>query len=200
MVTPGSPHVPVKPPSVLFQAGSEKNDGFQPLVEALSYVPRPSEWLGVKGREETSSYKGRARVMQWPGLSGIPCFSHQLTVSSVSASAPEMNTTMNYSISLLDLLPKKETLRHYFRYLGSLTTPGCEEKVVWTVFQERIQLHKDQVPRTQPRVWPPTAQFPTPFLWIPTEAPWTGVGMGHQGIHRHSLGRTRQVWPIPSLV
>ncbi|XP_030152388.1 carbonic anhydrase 4 isoform X2 [Lynx canadensis] len=82
----------------LVEAGSEKNDGFQPLVEALSYVPRP-----------------------------------------------KMNTTMNDSISLLDLLPKKETLRHYFRYLGSLTTPGCEEKVVWTVFQERIQLHKDQV-------------------------------------------------------
>lgn len=82
----------------LVEAGSEKNDGFQPLVEALSYVPRP-----------------------------------------------KMNTTMNDGISLLDLLPKKETLRHYFRYLGSLTTPGCEEKVVWTVFQERIQLHKDQI-------------------------------------------------------
>ena len=56
-----------------------------------------------------------------------------------------MNTTLKEDISLFDLLPKKEKLRHYFRYLGSLTTPGCDEKVVWTVFQEPIQLHEDQV-------------------------------------------------------
>ncbi|XP_023059747.1 carbonic anhydrase 4 isoform X2 [Piliocolobus tephrosceles] len=57
---------------------------------------------------------------------------------------PEMNTTMAES-SLLDLLPKEEKLRHYFRYLGSLTTPTCDEKVVWTVFQEPIQLHREQI-------------------------------------------------------
>ncbi|XP_028355325.1 carbonic anhydrase 4 [Physeter macrocephalus] len=56
-----------------------------------------------------------------------------------------MNTTTLKDIKLFDLLPKKEKLRHYFRYLGSLTTPGCDEKVVWTVFREPIQLHKDQI-------------------------------------------------------
>lgn len=63
MVTPGSPQVPLKPPSLLFQAGSEENDGFQPLVEALSYVPRPGEWLGGRRGEKTSSYRGRAGMM-----------------------------------------------------------------------------------------------------------------------------------------
>ncbi|XP_033287505.1 carbonic anhydrase 4 isoform X1 [Orcinus orca] len=58
---------------------------------------------------------------------------------------PNMNTMLKDNISLFDLLPKKEKLRHYFRYPGSLTTPGCDEKVVWTVFQEPIQLHKDQI-------------------------------------------------------
>ncbi|XP_036125341.1 carbonic anhydrase 4 [Molossus molossus] len=62
-----------------------------------------------------------------------------------SISRPMMSTTMKDSISLLDLLPEEEKLRHYFRYLGSLTTPGCEEKVVWTVFVEPIHLHKDQI-------------------------------------------------------
>lgn len=57
-----------------------------------------------------------------------------------------MSTVMKKNISLLDLLPKEGKLRHYFRYLGSLTTPGCEEMVIWTVFKEPIQLHKDQVP------------------------------------------------------
>ncbi|XP_065765018.1 carbonic anhydrase 4 isoform X2 [Muntiacus reevesi] len=58
---------------------------------------------------------------------------------------PNTNTTMKRSISLFDLLPEEESLRHYFRYLGSLTTPTCDEKVVWTVFQEPIQLHRDQI-------------------------------------------------------
>ncbi|XP_068834995.1 carbonic anhydrase 4 [Capricornis sumatraensis] len=75
-----------------------KNVNFQPLVEALSAIPRPN-----------------------------------------------MNTTMESSISLFDLLPEEESLRHYFRYLGSLTTPTCDEKVVWTVFQKPVQLHRDQI-------------------------------------------------------
>lgn len=62
-----------------------------------------------------------------------------------SISKPMTSTTMKDSLSLFDLLPKEEKRRHYFRYLGSLTTPGCEEKVVWTVFVEPIQLHKDQI-------------------------------------------------------
>ncbi|XP_010625068.1 carbonic anhydrase 4 isoform X1 [Fukomys damarensis] len=57
---------------------------------------------------------------------------------------PNMSTTMEPS-SIMDLLPKKGKLRHYFRYQGSLTTPDCDETVVWTVFKEHIQLHKDQI-------------------------------------------------------
>ena len=64
----------------------------------------------------------------------------------------DMNTTMKGGVSLFDLLPEEESLRHYFRYLGSLTTPTCDEKVVWTVFQKPIQLHRDQVHRAHPRV------------------------------------------------
>uniref|UniRef100_A0A8C9QJ30 Carbonic anhydrase n=1 Tax=Spermophilus dauricus TaxID=99837 RepID=A0A8C9QJ30_SPEDA len=80
-----------------FLEGDKTNKGFQPLVEALSHIPKP-----------------------------------------------EMNTTMRES-SLLDLLPEEEKLKRYFRYLGSLTTPSCAETVVWTVFEEPIQLHRDQI-------------------------------------------------------
>ena len=38
---------------------------------------------------------------------------------------------MKGGVSLFDLLPEEESLRHYFRYLGSLTTPTCDEKVFW---------------------------------------------------------------------
>lgn len=48
---------------------------------------------------------------------------------------------------LQDMLPEKKKLSAYFRYQGSLTTPGCDETVIWTVFEEPIKIHKDQVPR-----------------------------------------------------
>ncbi|MEJ1272290.1 carbonic anhydrase 4 [Cricetulus griseus] len=81
----------------MVEVGDEMNQGFQPLVEALSHI-----------------------------------------------SKPDTNTTMKESC-LQDMLPKKEKLVHYFRYLGSLTTPNCDETVVWTVFKEPIKLHKDQI-------------------------------------------------------
>ncbi|XP_013007785.2 carbonic anhydrase 4 isoform X1 [Cavia porcellus] len=81
----------------LVEEGSEHNDGFRVLVEALDKIPKPG-----------------------------------------------MNVTMEAS-SLTDLLPLEDKLKHYFRYQGSLTTPTCDETVVWTVFKERIQLHKDQI-------------------------------------------------------
>ncbi|XP_004608922.2 carbonic anhydrase 4 [Sorex araneus] len=58
---------------------------------------------------------------------------------------PDSNTTMAEEFSLFDLLPEKEKLKNYFRYLGSLTTPTCDETVVWTVFQEPIRLHSHQI-------------------------------------------------------
>ena len=33
----------------------------------------------------------------------------------------------------------------YYRYLGSLTTPTCDEAVVWTVFENRIPISRAQV-------------------------------------------------------
>ncbi|XP_049628744.1 LOW QUALITY PROTEIN: carbonic anhydrase 4 [Suncus etruscus] len=60
-------------------------------------------------------------------------------------SKPNTSTAMNEPVSLFDLIPEKEKLKDYFRYLGSLTTPECSETVVWTVFQEPIYLGKDQV-------------------------------------------------------
>ncbi|KAL6059077.1 hypothetical protein STEG23_024070 [Scotinomys teguina] len=79
----------------MVEVGDEVNEGFQPLVEALSNISKP-------------------------------------------------NTNTTVESCLQDMLPKKEKLVHYFRYLGSLTTPNCDETVIWTVFKEPIKLHKDQ--------------------------------------------------------
>ncbi|XP_011809037.1 PREDICTED: carbonic anhydrase 4 isoform X1 [Colobus angolensis palliatus] len=101
---------------------------------------------------------------------------------------PEMNTTMAES-SLLDLLPKEEKLRHYFRYLGSLTTPTCDEKVVWTVFQEPIQLHREQVHRARGRAQTPTAWLPRNYPSVCPEKDTGGEPRELKSIvnHGHSL-------------
>jgi carbonic anhydrase len=55
------------------------------------------------------------------------------------------NITYREKLILTDFLPLK--LDSFFRYDGSLTTPGCGEAVVWTVFERSIGISNDQLER-----------------------------------------------------
>uniref|UniRef100_A0A8D0F4M4 Alpha-carbonic anhydrase domain-containing protein n=1 Tax=Strix occidentalis caurina TaxID=311401 RepID=A0A8D0F4M4_STROC len=46
---------------------------------------------------------------------------------------------------LSTLLPHTGRLSGYYRYQGSLTTPDCSEVVVWTVFEEPVEIGREQV-------------------------------------------------------
>uniref|UniRef100_A0A3B4AIG6 Carbonic anhydrase n=1 Tax=Periophthalmus magnuspinnatus TaxID=409849 RepID=A0A3B4AIG6_9GOBI len=48
-------------------------------------------------------------------------------------------------VSLAQLLPPEQNLTSFYRYKGSLTTPGCTEAVVWTLFENTIPLSSDQL-------------------------------------------------------
>uniref|UniRef100_A0A8C5JJH4 carbonic anhydrase n=1 Tax=Junco hyemalis TaxID=40217 RepID=A0A8C5JJH4_JUNHY len=53
---------------------------------------------------------------------------------------------------LSTLLPPAARLSGYYRYQGSLTTPDCSEAVLWTVFEEPVEIGREQVlPCTAPR-------------------------------------------------
>ncbi|KAK1881124.1 Carbonic anhydrase 4 [Dissostichus eleginoides] len=54
--------------------------------------------------------------------------------------------TVPSGISLDDLLKGVDRSK-YYRYLGSLTTPTCNEAVVWTVFKDTIKVSKDVIDR-----------------------------------------------------
>ena len=61
----------------------------------------------------------------------------------------EVNSTvLTPDIVLNDLLPTK--IERYFRYSGSLTTPGCDEIVEWFVVDSPIlTLSKSQIAKLQ---------------------------------------------------
>ena len=33
----------------------------------------------------------------------------------------------------------------FYRYNGSLTTPGCDEIVIWTIFKQQLEVSQDQI-------------------------------------------------------
>ncbi|XP_067432186.1 uncharacterized protein [Thunnus thynnus] len=65
-----------------------------------------------------------------------------LTSYLMDTKEPKVNITHNISIS--DLIGNVD-LTKFYRYMGSLTTPLCNEVVVWTIFQEPININKNLI-------------------------------------------------------
>ncbi|XP_059196073.1 carbonic anhydrase 14 isoform X2 [Centropristis striata] len=88
------------------------------------------------------------------------------------ATNPAFNNILNYlsrirhadqkvSIPAFDvqsLLPKD--LGRYYRYNGSLTTPPCYQSVMWTLFNERVQISKAQLLRLETILYSSKAEDP----------------------------------------
>uniref|UniRef100_A0A8C4PXR8 Carbonic anhydrase 4 n=1 Tax=Eptatretus burgeri TaxID=7764 RepID=A0A8C4PXR8_EPTBU len=59
---------------------------------------------------------------------------------------PNKDQRVNIStFKMADLLPSNCELNNYYRYHGSLTTPECNEVVIWTMFETKIHLSQQQI-------------------------------------------------------
>ncbi|KAK0144771.1 Carbonic anhydrase 4 [Merluccius polli] len=54
------------------------------------------------------------------------------------------NSTLS-GVTLGRLVPPEKNLTRYYRYQGSLTTPDCDQAVVWTLFETPILLSRKQL-------------------------------------------------------
>ncbi|XP_034427205.1 carbonic anhydrase 12-like [Hippoglossus hippoglossus] len=73
-----------------------------------------------------------------------PAIWKKFTAYLLNISNKGQTVTLPSGISLDDLLTGVNRTK-YYRYLGSLTTPACNEAVVWTVFKEPIKVSKDLI-------------------------------------------------------
>ncbi|XP_051006363.1 carbonic anhydrase 15 isoform X2 [Acomys russatus] len=72
-------------------------------------------------------------------------------------SSPGVSVNLTSIFPLASLLPSALGLLRYYRYSGSLTTPGCDPAVLWTVFENTIPIGRAQVAQFQtvPQTGPP---------------------------------------------
>ncbi|XP_071957693.1 putative carbonic anhydrase 3 isoform X2 [Antedon mediterranea] len=65
------------------------------------------------------------------------------SLTNVQEEGDTYNIPPNDVFTLESLLP--DNLVEFYRYNGSLTTPGCNEAVIWTMFKELIYLSSTQI-------------------------------------------------------
>uniref|UniRef100_A0A3P9GZ69 Carbonic anhydrase IV c n=1 Tax=Oryzias latipes TaxID=8090 RepID=A0A3P9GZ69_ORYLA len=78
------------------------------------------------------------------------------------------STTVIPNFRLSDIIPPASDLHHYYRYVGSMTTPGCEHAVAWTVFHRTLSISSRQLDAIvkQCRFW---TGLPMTDIYRPTQ-------------------------------
>ncbi|CAB1326581.1 unnamed protein product, partial [Coregonus sp. 'balchen'] len=80
-----------------------------------------------------------------PGnVTGSPAAWKTLTSYLANITLKDEYVNITHAISLDELLEGVDRTK-YYRYHGSLTTPNCNEAVVWTVFKDPIKVSQDLI-------------------------------------------------------
>ncbi|CAG5872554.1 unnamed protein product [Menidia menidia] len=78
------------------------------------------------------------------------------------------SSTVIPDFRLADIIPAAKDLHSYYRYVGSMTTPGCEQAVAWTLFHRTLSISSRQLDAVvkQCRFW---TGLPMTDIFRPTQ-------------------------------
>uniref|UniRef100_A0A673Z8S7 Carbonic anhydrase 4-like n=1 Tax=Salmo trutta TaxID=8032 RepID=A0A673Z8S7_SALTR len=94
---------------------------------------------------DASMAGGSFHYIAIPGnVTGSPAAWNTLTSYLANITLKDDIANITHAISLDELLEGVDRTK-YYRYLGSLTTPNCNETVVWTVFKDPIKVSQDLI-------------------------------------------------------
>ncbi|KAM6377395.1 carbonic anhydrase 15-like isoform 2-T2 [Pluvialis apricaria] len=100
-------------------------------------------WGSPAGNGSEHTLDGRQLPME---VSETPNTNYNTIVAglrNVSHAGDAVDLASTFRLSTL--LPRASRLSGYYRYQGSLTTPDCSEVVVWTVFEEPVEIGREQL-------------------------------------------------------
>lgn len=120
-----------------------------PIVQIKSMTPSSTLWEASKLRVSAEVHYKHLKT--W-------LHSSAAKVSSVAFLFSDGNTSLP-PVSLAQLIPSEQNLTTFYRYKGSLTTPGCTESVIWTLFENPIPLNIEQVRIKDQKMWRNASDF-----------------------------------------
>ncbi|XP_020363622.1 carbonic anhydrase 4 isoform X1 [Oncorhynchus kisutch] len=141
--------VPYKAIQLHLHLGKDGGPGSEHTIDGERY---PMELHIVNIKEEYNSLDEALKDLTGVGVlgffyeqSGSSNKKYDSIINALnSINMPSSNTTLS-DVSLDMFIPSQSNMTSYFRYQGSLTTPPCEEAVVWTVFKNTIPLSRQQL-------------------------------------------------------
>ncbi|KAJ4935119.1 hypothetical protein JOQ06_016655 [Pogonophryne albipinna] len=119
--------------------------------------------IKIKGGNLAAQYKAIQLHLHW-GVDGGPGSEHTIDgeqfpmeesksankkfdplINALKNITQPGNSTTLESVSLEMFTPPQKNMTKYLRYNGSLTTPGCAEAVVWSLFENTVPLSRKQL-------------------------------------------------------
>ncbi|XP_013911775.1 PREDICTED: carbonic anhydrase 4-like [Thamnophis sirtalis] len=129
------------------QVGKTRSPGSEHSIDGERY---PMELHIVHIKEKFSSVESAIKekgvaVLGFFIKAGKKNSNYEPLISNLEKiGAPEQKVEIP-ALPLESLIPDKKDLTSFYRYTGSLTTPACNEEVIWTLFEKPIELEWEQI-------------------------------------------------------
>uniref|UniRef100_A0A8C2YXA1 Carbonic anhydrase n=1 Tax=Cyclopterus lumpus TaxID=8103 RepID=A0A8C2YXA1_CYCLU len=180
-----------------FHWGSNKSDGSEHKVDSKRYpmemhivnkrkdltlaealeTPNGLAVLGFLIEEKIAHGRSSSEHLETHPTSDMEAWKKMTSyIPAIHNISSEVNVTDEISID--DLLGGVNRAE-YYRYNGSLTTPSCDEAVVWTVFKESVKVDQNLI------------------MMFPTHAGYHNVYRPKQSLHNRKVYTTKSASSAP---